>query len=169
MLILTDNADFRAGLNYYSQEEYFLSVEYFMKFAAYQHNKGRNMLRYSFWSFWNNLAGSFTMLSMFPKAETCFNNAIKCFNNSKPMKDTGVVFFNYACMLFFYKKDSKDLYKAYFLFNLADKVGFKNIFVKKINEQFVKNVEIYQESLSYFYQSRLFYQIQNCPYLRSII
>lgn len=169
MLILTDNVDFRAGLDYYSQEEYALSVEYFMKFARYQRDKGRNMLRYSFWSFWNNLAGSFTMLKLFPKAETCFNNAIKCFNGAKPMIDTGIVFFNYACMLFFYKKDSKDLYKAYFLFNLADKSGFKNIFVKKINEQFVKNAEIYRESLSYFYKSKLFCQVQKYPYLRNII
>ena len=169
MIELVSYEDFRAGLDCYSQEDYSRSVEFFLNFARGQVERRRNILSYSFWSLWNNLANGFTKLGFYAKAETCYTSAIKCFQGHKPMVDTGVVFFNYACMLFFYKGEADDMYKAYFLFNLADRVGFKNIYAKKINEQFVKNAKVYEESLSFFYKSRLFRELKEYSQLRNVV
>ena len=166
MLELTYFENFRAGLDCYSMEDYACSVKHFIEFARDQFEKGRCLLSYPFWSFWNNLGNSFTKVGEYARAETCYTNAVKCFKNHKLMMDAGVVCFNYACMLFFHRKDPKDLFTAYMLFNLANRVGFKNIYAEKINDQFIKNARIYQESLTYFYKTRLFYVLKGYPQLR---
>lgn len=160
---------YKAGLDYYSVGDYANSVKSFLEYAKIEHSKGRNLLGYHYWSFWNNLGNSFTELGKYAKAETCYLNAVKCFQKRKPLVDAGIVFFNYACMLFFYKKDPNDLYKAYFLFSLADKVGFKNIYAKKMNEQVIQNALIYKESVNYFFKSRIYNELKKYPYIRKIL
>ena len=79
---------------------------------------------------WNNLGNAYAKLGEYTRSEQCYINALKCDNEINPPKDKGMVCYNYAYMLFFFKlsatKDLRDLLKAYLLFKSAHSYGIKN-------------------------------------------
>jgi len=165
-----DDPEYNAGLNLYSSEEYRRSAEYYIAYFRKRVRKGTTGVKtFQYWEVWNNLGNSFAKAGEFKKAETCYINAIKCLKNTKLIKGIGIVAFNYACMLFFEKMSAKDIFKAYVLFMLSLKCGFKSRLSKKVIEQFILNARIMYETSDYFYKSRLCKALKENAYIRRFI
>lgn len=130
----------KTAVESYESGKYIESIEEFVKVLRHQRNNkdwgeiplysnGARVL-------WSNLGNAYTQLKEYYKAEQSYINALKCENIVNPPKDKGMVCFNYAYMLFFFKfrdeGDLKDLLKSYLLFKSAHSYGIENKYWKSL-------------------------------------
>ncbi len=130
----------KRGVELYEQEKYEESISEFKRVLISQ-RRNRNLGEKPLYSpdikvVWNNMANVYTLMGEYKRAEMCYINALKCFYNPKLTKDRGLICYNYAYMLLFFKvkesKDSVDILKSYILFKSAHSYGIRNTYWKTL-------------------------------------
>lgn len=131
----------KRGVELYEQGKYRESIKEFKKVLKAQRNNRKVLGESPLYSseikvVWNNIANAYASAGKFRRAEMCYINALKCDYNPKLTKDRGLICYNYAYMLFFFKLKSNgdlvDVLKSYLLFKAAHSYGIENAYWKTL-------------------------------------